>query len=562
MFGQDNWEERADVEVLRVVKYSKNWERLGAAGLYSDTVTDVVGQWGNFAYTEYNGMLYIHSGRSTNTLYDGDQHQTNMTFCVRQSDMVVTDTRLGITSLGTGYVSHSLTQDILVDSQGRLVTVDTGDATPRGAYLFRYDQPAGGTTFYNGKGEGVTFATWPGKGGHVTKYPTNAQVTAVVETEQGYLAAYIDTGRGSLGGTGYPYSAYLTLIHKNDLSNYTTRTLQSWSQYAPECAWGVQLIPINSTSGYVLWYTTAPNENGTYPAASSEDYHYYYTTYSADGSFENPVDLGVVPGAYTGPIYHNGQLIWADTSKGADKIRFCTLDTSGLQIHTVNESTSQPEPEPTPVPETTTSFQDVPSSHWSYSYVTRAAENGWVTGIGDGKFAPDDTLTYAQFYAMVTPIFRADDLAEYQPDTGSQWWQKYMWVGGKTLMANSIWVDTQPVMGKELTLQESINQYADKAISRTDAISIMWRVLGEWKANETISGVDAAREKLQAAGVSLNVMEWDTVPVCYAAGLVSGDQNGDLNLQGTLTRAEGCVMLCNLVDYASSHGIHMSRKEA
>ena len=40
------------------------------------------------------------------------------------------------------------------------------------------------------------------KGGHVTKYPTNAQVTALVETEQGYLAAYIDTGRGSLGGTG------------------------------------------------------------------------------------------------------------------------------------------------------------------------------------------------------------------------------------------------------------------------------------------------------------------------------------------------------------------------
>ena len=133
---------------------------------------------------------------------------------------------------------------------------------------------------------------------------------------------------------------------------------------------------------------------------------------------------------------------------------------------------------------------------------------------------------------------------------------------GKTLMANSIWVDTQPVMGKELTLQESINQCADKAISRTDAISIMWRVLGEWKANEIIPGVDAAREKLQAAGVSLNVMEWDTVPVCYAAGLVSGDENGNLNLNGTLTRAEGCVMLCNLVDYASSHGISMGRKGA
>lgn len=240
----------------------------------------------------------------------------------------------------------------------------------------------------------------------MTEYPTNAQVTALVETEQGYLVAYIDTGRGSLGGTGYPYSAYLTLIDKNDLSKYTTRTLQSWSQYAPECAWGVQLVPIDSTSGYVLWYTTAPNENGTYPAASSEDYHYYYTMYSADGSFTEPVDLGVVPGTYTGPIYHNGKLVWADITKGADKIRFCTLDSAGVKVYTVNESASQPEPDPTPAPGATTSFQDVPSSHWSYPYVTRAAENGWVTGVGDGKFAPDDTLTYAQFYAMVTPILR------------------------------------------------------------------------------------------------------------------------------------------------------------
>ena len=70
--------------------------------------------------------------------------------------------------------------------------------------------------------------------------------------------------------------------------------------------------------------------------------------------------------------------------------------------------------------------------------------------------------------------------------------------------------------------------------------------------------MDAARETILADGVELNLMEWDTVPVCYAAGLISGDEHGDLNLKGTLTRAEGCVMLCNLVDYAASHGITMS----
>ena len=182
----------------------------------------------------------------------------------------------------------------------------------------------------------------------------------------------------------------------------------------------------------------------------------------------------------------------------------------------------------------------------------------WVAGMGDGTFAPNSKLTFAQFYAMVTSIFRADALAEYQPDPGSAWWQKYMWVGGKYLQANTIWMDTQPNVGRGMTLQESIERHADEAITRTDAISILWRVLGEWRANEEVPGVDAARETILADGVELNLMEWDTVPVCYAAGLISGDERGELNLKGTLTRAEGCVMLCNLVDYAASHGITMS----
>ena len=40
-------------------------------------------------------------------------------------------------------------------------------------------------------------------------------------------------------------------------------------------------------------------------------------------------------------------------------------------------------------------FPDVPESHWAYSYVERAAENGWVNGTGNGQFAPGSTLTFA-----------------------------------------------------------------------------------------------------------------------------------------------------------------------
>ena len=66
-------------------------------------------------------------------------------------------------------------------------------------------------------------------------------------------------------------------------------------------------------------------------------------------------------------------------------------------------------------------FSDVPANHWAYSYVERAADNGWVNGIGNGKFAPNDTLTFSQFYTMVAPVFTADELAAYQAPSGSPW---------------------------------------------------------------------------------------------------------------------------------------------
>ena len=39
-----------------------------------------------------------------------------------------------------------------------------------------------------------------------------------------------------------------------------------------------------------------------------------------------------------------------------------------------------------------TSFSDVPSNHWAYSYVTRAAQEGLVNGMGDGVYGENVPL--------------------------------------------------------------------------------------------------------------------------------------------------------------------------
>lgn len=205
-------------------------------------------------------------------------------------------------------------------------------------------------------------------------------------------------------------------------------------------------------------------------------------------------------------------------------------------------------------------FTDVPTSHWAYSFVERAAENGWVTGVGDNKFAPNDTLTFSQFYTMIVPVFAPDEFAAYQTPSGSPWWQPYMYVGAEYLQARTITLDTMYVgpanmrPDPDAELEESINQHANEAISRSDAVSIMWRVLKKTGLDEKVPGVEEVRAELEASHGYFYLIDETTVPVCYAAGLIAGDENGNLNLEGYLTRAEGCTMLCGLVDYVTKNG--------
>ena len=196
----------------------------------------------------------------------------------------------------------------------------------------------------------------------------------------------------------------------------------------------------------------------------------------------------------------------------------------------------------------------------------RAAENGWVAGVGNNQFAPDKTLTFAEFYTMVTPIFAADKLAEYQAPAGSAWWQSYMNVGADYFP--SFIISKEGFYGgsagsapdPEEVLQNSIDKHADEAIPRSDAITIMWQVLEENGLDDKVPGVDEAKTKIESTNGYLFLILDTAVPVCYAAGLVSGDETGNLNLDSSLTRAEGCVMLCNLVDYVTEHGGDVATK--
>lgn len=48
-----------------------------------------------------------------------------------------------------------------------------------------------------------------------------------------------------------------------------------------------------------------------------------------------------------------------------------------------------------------TAFADVTGSHWAAGYVSTGVADGFISGMGDGTFAPDDNVTYVQAQSML-----------------------------------------------------------------------------------------------------------------------------------------------------------------
>lgn len=184
-------------------------------------------------------------------------------------------------------------------------------------------------------------------------------------------------------------------------------------------------------------------------------------------------------------------------------------------------------------------FSDVPSSYWGYSYITEAASKGLVSGIGNGKYGPEDTLSNAQFVTMVCNMFYSD-LVKAQ-GTSADWWRPYMNVAQATGLLSGTTAGNQYAASGAFTAANANSQ-----ISRYDMAQIMYNV-----------GIAQKWDLPDSWAILLNlavIQDSDSIPtnyqmavgVCYAKGFLSGDENGNFNGASTTTRAQAAVVLCSL----------------
>ena len=184
-----------------------------------------------------------------------------------------------------------------------------------------------------------------------------------------------------------------------------------------------------------------------------------------------------------------------------------------------------------------TAFTDVPQGQWYYTWVTKAAQAGWVNGVGGGKYEPNKSVTFSQFAVMLGKALYPDDFAA-QP-AGAQWWTPACEVADK----HGLFKDT------DMAHRSDWNAVANTPIKREHMAQMMYNALVD------VGAMLPTYEEYTEVSLHINDIidceNDEAVAVCYTLKLLSGNGNGFFNPRDPMTRAQAAVVLCNIYGYVT-----------
>ena len=161
------------------------------------------------------------------------------------------------------------------------------------------------------------------------------------------------------------------------------------------------------------------------------------------------VGLGIIDGMGDGTFQPKGDLTRAQSSK-----LVATLVKSG-------DKSDIPAPAANP-------FTDVQKSHWASGAIKFGVDNGYINGMGDGTFHPDDQVTTAQLATMLCKLlgFSVEDI-------------------------NYHWPENAMAKANEEGLLIDVNKSADEVLNREEAAQMIFNALkADMRVKTTTTGSD------------------------------------------------------------------------
>lgn len=266
--GQKNTEENNNVEVYRITKYDKQWNRVDTASLKGANTTTPFDA-GSCRMDMSGKYLLIRTCHEMYKYTDGKIHQANVTIQIDTDTMNVTDSHTKISNINEGYVSHSFNQFIKVED-GHIISVDHGDANPRSIILLKYqtDMSEGKFTpdYYQTPCIQVPVLEFKYLKDKDHKNPTGASVGGFEISDDHYLVAGNNVKLDANFDSYNTRNVFIAAVDKST-SEVKTTYLTNY-QEGEETTTTPQLVKISGTRFMVLWtkgdqvYYTLVNNNG------------------------------------------------------------------------------------------------------------------------------------------------------------------------------------------------------------------------------------------------------------------------------------------------------------
>ncbi len=198
---------------------------------------------------------------------------------------------------------------------------------------------------------------------------------------------------------------------------------------------------------------------------------------------------------------------------------------------------------PSPVEAATTTFKDVPKSHWAYDSIKQVAEKGLVAGYSDGTYKPSAQVTRAEFATFLSRVFDGNDRTPSKfSDVGASHW------------ANDA-IQEGLAVGFIKASDFSNNKFEpNKAMTRGEMSRWLANGLAHANADYGKAIEEMANSSLTLIPIpefykgGVNKKDLPYIGVALGTGLLSGYEDSSFKPNGNTTRAEVATILIRFMD--------------
>lgn len=292
--GQDNPNDSDSVEVFRVTKYDKDWNRLSAVSMYGENTSEPFGA-GSARITHSGKYMLIRTCHGMYKSNDGYKHQANVTIEINTDTMTVTDKYTDVMNTNLGYVSHSFNQFIQLDGNN-VVGLDHGDANPRSVALLKYSVDITSGKFvpdyFNNPCTVVDMLPISGTPGDNN---TGVQVGGFELSDSSYIVAGTTTDQSNVNST--VRNIFISSVDRALNTNPVITKITNYSENSAS-ACNPHLVKIDGDSFMLLWQR------------DGESGKTYYTLLDARGRQTGDIKTISADLSDCQPIFVDGALVW------------------------------------------------------------------------------------------------------------------------------------------------------------------------------------------------------------------------------------------------------------